>query len=239
MNMTSPLTSSKTTLRSLSTELNGVEIVCDYRGVLYLPKTSTLIVSDLHLEKGAAFARRGMLHPPYDTSQTLDKLKQSLDHYAPQTVISLGDSFHDQLGSELLPDVARGQIKHMQTGRNWVWISGNHDPKPHTSIEGDCCEEITCETLQLRHEPSDHDAIGEISGHLHPAAVITRRGKSVRRACFATDGKRLIMPSFGATTGGLSLKHKAFKGLFDTKKLFAHVLGKEQIYPISWSKMRG
>ena len=239
MNMASPVTSNQETLCSLATELNGVNVVCDFRGVLYLPNSKTLIVSDLHLEKGAAFARRGLLHPPYDTSQTLDKLHQCIDYFAPQTVISLGDSFHDQLGSEFLPEMARSQLKQMQTGRDWIWISGNHDPKPHKSIEGDCMEEVTCETLQLRHEPSDDDKIGEISGHLHPAAVITRRGKSVRRACFATDGNRLIMPSFGATTGGLSLKHKAFKGLFDTKNLFAHVLGKEQIYPISWSKMRG
>ena len=107
-------------------------------GVLYLPNSKTLIVSDLHLEKGAAFARRGLLHPPYDTSQTLDKLHQCIDYFAPQTVISLGDSFHDQLGSEFLPEKARSQLKQMQTGRDWIWISGNHDPEPHKSIEGDC-----------------------------------------------------------------------------------------------------
>lgn len=239
MNLANPVTLSAATLGALSTDLNGVDIVCDCRGILYLPHSRTLIVSDLHLEKGAAFARRGMLHPPYDTSQTLARLKRCVDHYEPLIIISLGDSFHDQAGSEYLPEFARQVIKNMQTGRQWIWISGNHDPHPHTSIEGEFAEELICDTLCLRHEPTSLDVEGEISGHLHPAAIVTRRGKSVRRACFATDRKRLIMPSFGSTTGGLSLKHKAFKGLFDTKNLFAHILGKEQIYPVSWSKMRG
>ena len=239
MNLASPLITNTPPKGVLSSELHGVEVIYDHRGVLYLPTSKMLIVSDLHLEKGAAFARRGMLHPPYDTSQTLLRLKLCIDDYQPETVVSLGDSFHDQAGSEFLPELSRDMIKLLQAGRNWIWISGNHDPKPHTSIEGDCADEMSCGPLRLCHEPETGDASGEVSGHLHPAAVITRRNKSVRRACFATDGRRLIMPSFGSTTGGLSLKHKAFKGLFETSNLFAHVLGKEQIYPIAWSKMRG
>lgn len=239
MNFSQTQTSKTEQLTTVKTSVNDCAVICDFRGIMFLPDSSTLIVSDLHLEKGAAFARRGMLHPPYDTAKTLDKLKSCIDHYTPSTVISLGDSFHDKDGADELPVAFRNDIQTLQTDRTWIWISGNHDPEPPKHLAGDFVEEIYVETLCFRHEPQIDALAGEVSGHLHPAAVITRRGRSVRRPCFATDGNRLIMPAFGSTTGGLSLRHKAFSGLFDNKKLYGHVLGKDQIYPIASHRMRG
>ena len=40
-------------------------------GALFWEEEDTLLVADLHLEKGAAFAALGMLLPPYDTRTTL------------------------------------------------------------------------------------------------------------------------------------------------------------------------
>ena len=228
-----------TQITAIETELNGSTIVLDHRGIMYLPDSQTLIVSDLHLEKGAAFARRGFLHPPYDTKLTLNALTACIKVYDPKVLISLGDSFHDVDGSLHLPDMYHQQLVALQAGREWIWISGNHDAEPPKDLEGQFINEYIVETLTCRHEPSKDNALGEISGHLHPAAVISRRGKSVRRSCFATDGSRLIMPAFGATTGGLSLSHKAFHGLFDPKNLYAHILGKDRIYPVHALKMRG
>ena len=62
---------------AVDTEVNGTAVTCDRSGVLYVPGSNALVVSDLHLEKGAAFARRGMLLPPYDTAATLARLVSS------------------------------------------------------------------------------------------------------------------------------------------------------------------
>jgi metallophosphoesterase superfamily enzyme len=74
---------------------------------------------------------------------------------------------------------------------------------------------------------------GEIAGHLHPLARVARRGRAVSRRCFASDGKRLVMPAFGAYAGGLNLKDEAFGFLFGETDRFAHILGRSQVYRVS------
>ena len=57
------------------------QALCDPLGALYLPESRTLVLSDLHLEKGAAFARRGMLLPPYDTAQTMKLMAAVIERF--------------------------------------------------------------------------------------------------------------------------------------------------------------
>jgi uncharacterized protein len=210
----------------------GVDAICDPLGALYLESHSCLVVSDLHLEKGAAFARRGMMLPPYDTLATLRLLETVLDRHNPRMVISLGDNFHDRQGSALMPEAWRQMIHTMATGRDWIWINGNHDPDGTCDLPGISADALSLGGLTFRHEPGKGHQPGEIAGHLHPAATIRRREKSVRRPCFATDGQRLVMPSFGVLTGGLDLSHAAFKGLFVEQDLVAHMLSREKIYSV-------
>src|SRR6478735_9580749 len=113
-----------TALPGVETAIHGVAAVCDPLGALYLPDAGVLVVSDLHLEKGAAYARRGMLLPPYDTLATLTVLEAVIARYDPKLVISLGDNFHDRVGSRHLPETFRSRIVAMAAGREWVWING-------------------------------------------------------------------------------------------------------------------
>ncbi len=219
--------------------INGVAAICDPLGGLYLPDLDILVVSDLHLEKGSAFARRGMMLPPYDTLATLRILEAVIARHDPKTVISLGDNFHDRVGSALMPDQFRGMIETMARGREWIWINGNHDPDGTVGLPGTSADELHYAGLIFRHEPAKDTGAGEIAGHLHPAATVTRREKRVRRACFATDSRRLIMPAFGVTTGGLDLRHKAIHGLFDRTSLVAHMLGRDRIYSVRFSNLLG
>lgn len=223
----------------VETAIHGVAAVCDPLGALYLPDAGILVVSDLHLEKGAAFARRGMMLPPYDTLATLTVLAAVISRYDPKIVISLGDNFHDRVGSEHLPDAFRTLIVEMARGREWIWINGNHDPDGTVNLPGTCSDELYYAGLTFRHEPRDGLQKGEIAGHLHPAATVRRREKSVRRPCFATDGGRLLMPAFGVMSGGLDLGHKAMKGLFDKASLIAHLLGRDRIYSVRYDNLRG
>lgn len=223
----------------VETAIHGVAAVCDPLGALYLPDAGILVVSDLHLEKGAAYARRGMLLPPYDTLATLTVLAAVISRYDPKLVISLGDNFHDRVGSQHLPDAFRTLIVEMARGREWIWINGNHDPDGTIDLPGTCSDELFYAGLTFRHEPRDGLQKGEIAGHLHPAATVRRREKSVRRPCFATDGARLLMPAFGVMSGGLDLGHKAMKGLFDKASLIAHLLGRDRIYSVRYGNLRG
>ncbi|WP_236015999.1 ligase-associated DNA damage response endonuclease PdeM [Brucella endophytica] len=217
----------------------GVEALCDPAGALYFPETRLLVVSDLHLEKGSSFARRGMMLPPYDTAATLDLLSVIVARYDPATIISLGDSFHDAKASARLPALYVIRLEQLMAGRRWIWITGNHDPEKPVGLPGDVATELALGPLIFRHEPQKGSAPGEIAGHLHPAAKIIRRGRSVRRPCFASDGERLIMPAFGAYTGALNVLDRAFRGLFAEERLLAFMLGSERVYAIKRGMLVG
>ncbi len=235
MNSLAPATGTST---ALTIRIAGHEAVCDWRGVLFFPQMRLMVVSDLHLEKGAAYARRGRMLPPYDTVATLKRLATTLADYDPKIVISLGDSFHDDHGAAHMPGPFRTRLVELIGARDWHWIAGNHDPAPPPDLPGRCAQEIAIDGLAFRHEPAKGSARGEIAGHLHPGARIVRRGRSVRRACFASDGSRLIMPAFGSLTGSLNVLDRPFDGLFARERLAAYMLGRQGIYAIAGSMLR-
>ena len=216
----------------------GERALCDASGALYFPETGLLAVSDLHLEKGASLARRGTLLPPYDTLATLARLHDTLDLYRPRMVVSLGDSFHDGEGAARLHPAFRGKLEAMMAGRDWFWIAGNHDPDAPADLPGETVGELAVGALLFRHEPSRNPAEGEIAGHLHPCARIVRRGRSIRRRCFAGDGVRMVMPAFGAYTGSLNVLDRAYAGLFRHEALTAYMMGRERIFAISGAMLR-
>ena len=212
----------------------GTTLVADCAGALYWPQESVLAVADLHLEKGSSFAARGVLLPPYDTGATLGRLAALLVRYAPRRVIALGDSFHDGDGPARLAPRDRAALSALQLGRDWVWITGNHDPDPADAadgIGGTFARTLAIGTLSFRHEPTGTD--GEIAGHLHPVARVRARGRSMSRRCFAGDGGRLVMPAFGAYAGGLNIRHRAFAEIFGTLAFTAHMLGERRIYALA------
>lgn len=215
----------------------GERALCDPSGALFLPSDRLLVVSDLHLEKGSSYARRGAFLPPYDTAATLKRLHKVIARLRPDAVISLGDSFHDGGGAARLPDVFREHLLALMDGRSWFWVAGNHDPAPAEGLPGDWVSELAAGKLVFRHEP-EPGAEGEIAGHLHPGARIVRRGRSVRRACFACDGARLVMPAFGSLTGNLNVLDRAFSGLFRREQLTAYMLGRNRVYPIAGGMLR-
>ncbi len=208
--------------------LAGVPLLADPQGALFWPEQGLLAVADLHLEKGSSFAARGQLLPPYDTASTLANLARLLSDYAPRCVVALGDSFHDGGGPGRLSDDDRRNLLGLQRGRDWIWITGNHDPEPAEGIGGVFQTTLTIGALTFRHEPKGSP--GEIGGHLHPVARISHRGRAVSRRCFAADETRMVMPAFGAFTGGLNVRHAAFADLFGTLAFTAHLLGDARLY---------
>ena len=224
-NTGSPLTRGRT---DHIVAITTVSLLADPEGALYWPEHGLLVVADLHLEKGSSFAARGVLLPPYDSVATLERLARLIAHYAPRCVMALGDSFHDGGGPARLSDEDRDNLHSLQRGRDWLWLAGNHDPESATGIGGTFHLSLTVAGLTFRHLPSG--AAGEISGHLHPVARMRHRGRTVSRRCFAADATRLVMPAFGAFTGGLNVRDAAFADLFGTLKFTAHMLGEGRLY---------
>jgi len=211
-----------------------VALTADLSGALYWDDERLLVVSDLHLEKGSSFAVRGILLPPFDTAATLARLSAVLARYNPRTVIALGDSFHDRDAHQRLAEGDRASIAALQAGRDWIWLEGNHDPAPPASLKGSVASEIAIGPICFRHEPTG--AAGEIAGHLHPKARVATRGRGIDRRCFAGDGVRAVMPSFGAYTGGLSIRDRAFGKVFGSADFTAHVLGDTSMHVIAASR---
>jgi DNA ligase-associated metallophosphoesterase len=215
--------------------VGAVEFLADLSGALFWEQERLLVVSDLHLEKGSSFAARGVLLPPYDTAATLSRLGAVISHYNPRTVIALGDSFHDGDAHERLSAPDREALSALQTGRDWIWISGNHDPALPPDLGGVVATEVALGGTVFRHEPTGE--FGEIAGHLHPKARVSTRGRSMERRCFASDGERAVMPAFGAYAGGLSIRDRAFARIFSTD-FVAHVLGDSRMHAIAASRCR-
>ena len=211
----------------------GVGLVADIAGALYWPEERLLVVSDLHLEKGSAFASRGILLPPYDTASTLERLSALLARYFARIVVALGDNFHDNDGPARLAADDRTSLLDMQSGRDWIWIAGNHDPDPRDGIGGVFARSLALGPLVFRHQPLSAPSEGEIAGHLHPSARVRQRGRVLSRRCFATDGTRLVMPAFGAYTGGLNIRDLAFVRVFGALAFTAHLIGQRRLYAFS------
>lgn len=211
--------------------LGRLTIMPDISGALWLPEDRTLVVADLHLEKGSAYAARGVMLPPYDSTATLAALTAAILRLQPRCVIALGDSFHDRQAEERLAPQSLASLRLLQQGRDWLWITGNHDPSISARVGGESAGAITLSGVTLRHEPDPDEDGYEIAGHLHPAAKVRMRGRGLRRRCFALSPRRCVMPAMGAYAGGLNLRDAAFRPLF-REGLSAHLLGDGRLFRI-------
>lgn len=221
---------------SLPLRLNGADLVVDLSGVVWWPDQRTLIVADLHFEKGTSVAlRSGQLLPPYDTAATLMRLAAACSRFQPDRVIALGDSFHDPGAIARLSDRDRDALTALVHTTDWVWVEGNHDPDPHGPWGGTVVPKITLGPLTFRHQALA-GAVGEVSGHYHPKTSIRVRDKRVGSRCFAHDGARLILPAFGAYTGGLELLAPDLVRLFGPD-LQATLIGRQRLFRFPKSKL--
>jgi DNA ligase-associated metallophosphoesterase len=207
----------------------GERLMLDPMGALFWPEIRLLAVSDLHLEKGSSFARRGMLLPPWDTHATLDRLALLLRRWSPATVVALGDSFHDASGSSRLPATEQTRLNAMTEAYRFIWVQGNHDPTPPAGLGGEWVEAFAAGPVVFRHQAVTVAEPAEIVGHHHPKATVQARSGLVSRPCFVFDGKRLMMPAFGAYTGGLDVRDPAINRLFPRGgRVF--LLGKDRLF---------
>lgn len=213
--------------------VGGLDFVADVAGALFLESESLLLVADLHLEKGSAYAARGQMLPPYDSRATLAALARVVGLYNPALVCVLGDSLHDRGAMARMDAQDLAALRALQTGRDWIWLAGNHDPEPPRELGGSVFQTLCIAGVTLRHAPGPRSDMPEIAGHLHPAGKVRGRGRAVRRRCFVSDGRRCVMPAFGSYAGGLNVLDDAFAPLFPGRDFIAHMLGDGRVYAVS------
>lgn len=217
-------------MSSAEFQFNGERMLADISGALIWPEKNTVVVSDLHLAKGTSFASKGIFLPPYDSIETLSVLNSVLTHYAPDRVICLGDSFHDNEASSRLGPEEKDIIRQFTRLYDWIWITGNHDPTPTPTLGGKITTQTSIANLMFRHITMGGGTKGEISGHFHPKAKIKIKGKKLSARCFISDGTdRLIMPAFGTYTGGLDISHPTIKALFSDNYMVL-ILGQRKVF---------
>ena len=216
--------------------LNGTSLIADLSGVIFWPDRSLLVVSDLHLEKGSGYAAKGIHLPPYDTADTLNRLTAGCVRYRPETVICLGDNFHDVGGPSRMAAADRARLETLVTAHDWCWITGNHDPELPDDLPGQRMAEMSVGPLIFRHEASRQPVDGEISGHYHPTARIPTRQRQLTGRCFAFNGRRLIMPAFGALTGGLNTRDAAIRAILGNS-FDIFFLGPKRLYRFTSDKL--
>ncbi len=217
----------------------GRTFVADQSGALYWPAERALIVADLHLEKASSGASRGRLLPPYDTRATLMKLAEAVERFKAEAVIALGDSLHDLDAAARISGEDLDILRFIQDDRDWLWITGNHDPQIDARLGGVSRAEVELSGLMLRHVPYGGRITHELAGHLHPAARLSMHGHTLRRPCFVGNGLRLVLPAFGTFTGGLNVLDDAFEPLFGNDGLAVWMLGTEGLYPVATRQLCG
>ena len=185
----------------------GQELMALPQGALFWPARRALLVADLHLEKASWFARIGQMLPPYDSVATLADLTAIVAATAPREIWCLGDSFHDRHGCDRLPAQARVMLTGLTGSTDWTWITGNHDPGCADHCGGRIVDEAEVDGLILRHEADPAETRPELSGHFHPKLRISHRGRQISRRCFVATDTKLVLPAFGALTGGLDPSH--------------------------------
>ncbi|HMR31915.1 MAG TPA: ligase-associated DNA damage response endonuclease PdeM [Geminicoccaceae bacterium] len=220
--------------------LGRADFRLDPAGALWWQRRRMLVVADLHLEKGAAFARRGSMLPPYDTSTTLARLEALVARHRPAIVVSLGDGFHDRRGGEALERGSAERIRALTGAVRWLWVAGNHDPAPPEGLGGEPVAAFEMDGIGFGHVPGARAGF-EVAGHLHPKARLSGERRAVTRPCFVADPSRLILPAFGAFAGGLDVLDPAISGLFGAG-FDAFLLGQERVFrvphhrldPLAW-----
>jgi DNA ligase-associated metallophosphoesterase len=205
---------------------------------LYWPREQALLVADLHLEKASFFARTGQMLPPYDSRETLERLASAVRVTGARRVFALGDNFHDSAGPGRLEPHAAGMLAALTRALDWVWITGNHDPHLGAEAGGTRVEELALGGVTLRHQALPGTSEAEVSGHFHPRLVVHARGRRIARPCAVRSEKRLILPAFGALTGGMSAADPAILSALqpaDAIEALVPAQGRMVCYPL-WRK---
>lgn len=222
--------------KDVTIDFHGNQLILHGDGTLFMPAEGLLIVSDLHLEKGAALSHGAPL-PAFDTKDTLARLAQRIEQSQPTKLLCLGDSFHTVERAFLLPPDALASLHEIAARTSIIWVTGNHDRNLPDRLPGTACDEMHIGNLRFCHEADFLPLQPTISGHFHPKARIKLRARALSARCFVQNDLDLILPAFGSYTGGLNILDEAFAG-FLTANPTIHLIHDNKTFSMPFQKSR-
>ena len=186
----------------------------------FLPQTSTVVCSDIHLGKAATFRHAGMPIPEGSAQRDLQRLTAIIQTYNARRLLIAGDLFHARSGcTEHVLDEFSVFCEQVRQSHNTevVLVLGNHERslgkkfRPHEIGIKRCEKEIIEPPFRFIHDHQSHfDAQPDyftIAGHVHPTVTIKgTSGDRLTCRCFVTTGTTLLLPAFGSFTGGYTIR---------------------------------
>jgi DNA ligase-associated metallophosphoesterase len=187
-------------------ELAGEAVVLLPEKALYWPRRRMLVIADIHFGKAAAFRAQGVPVPRGTTSAKLARLDALLAQYPTDTIVFLGDFLHARAAHAAATLAAMQAWRDRHPQLDLVLVRGNHDRHagdPAAALGIAMVDEPhTVDGFSFCHHP-DIAAPGYVlAGHVHPVFVLSSRHDRLRLPCFLAGQSRMILPSFGAFTGG-------------------------------------
>nr|WP_040512694.1 ligase-associated DNA damage response endonuclease PdeM [Limnobacter sp. MED105] len=202
---------------SIETPFGALQL--SHHKVVFSPAHQAMFVADIHLGKAATFRSLGVPVPAGTTQENLDKLSGCIAEFKPLSVYFLGDLLHAKAAhnAELLEKLQQWRQQHSNI--QMTLIRGNHDSKagdPPVSLNIAVVEEpFMLGGFALCHHPQTVPSALVLAGHEHPVVVLNGKGRSrARLPCFYLKTDQLILPSFGAFTGGYSVNPQAGEAVF-------------------------
>lgn len=177
---------------------------------IWVPRSKSLLIADLHLGKATHFRKSGIGIPAQLAELDLQRLDHLIRHWKPTEVIFLGDLFHSQHNAEW--DAFGMQISRHRFVK-FILVRGNHDilDQAHYDQFGImiCPDQLERGPLVLTHEHLAMVPEGcyNLSGHVHPGFRMKGKGRqSLTLPCFHLGMTQGLLPAFGRFTGCVGVK---------------------------------
>jgi len=206
---------------------NNHEFKINNDGILFWLEKKIAIVSDLHLEKGSSFASSGQFIPPFDSEETLKKLINFVKTHEVQTIILLGDTFHDRGALNRMSSKVKSIFDSLVENYEIIFVLGNHENKMKSAFIK-FYEHYIVDDIHFLHEAVLEKKY-QISGHFHPVASLKINSKKITEKCLIHSENHIIMPAFGEFTGGLNINNPVFKP-FLNRNYYIYLLTKKSVY---------
>jgi DNA ligase-associated metallophosphoesterase len=205
---------------ALALELAGELVWLLPEKALYWPREQMLVIADIHFGKAASFRSLGVPVPSGTTSANLAALDRLVAQYGARQILFLGDFLHAKAAHASSTMAAMQRWRALRPSLALTLVRGNHDlhagdPPLWMSI-GMADEPMHMGPFAFCHHP-DLLASGYLmAGHVHPVYRLRSGWESVLLPCFMADERRIVLPAFGAFTGGHPVLPEPGERLFVT-----------------------
>jgi DNA ligase-associated metallophosphoesterase len=172
----------------------------------YWPREGMLIIADIHFGKAASFRALGVPVPAGTTSANLLGMDALLAQYDVRHVMFLGDFLHARAAHAPATLAAMLAWRQRHPDLRLTVVRGNHDAHagdPPAELEIEMVDEPhVIGPFAFCHHPDVLVPSYVLAGHVHPVYRLRSGWESLLLPCFLVGPQRMVLPSFGAFTGG-------------------------------------